>query len=251
VKSTLAALVVATAMAAGVAPAAAYEEAAVDDGGTLTGVVRFVGRLPGVAAAVTRSPEVCGEQALPEALVVSPSGGVRGSVVMIHGVKRGKKAAPAVVLDTQRCAFVAHVSTAMPGERVEIRNADPLVHNARGAIGRRGVFNVALPGRDQVIDITKRLTEPGVVRVVCEAHPHMLAWIVVHDSPYATVTDDGGTFRIDGIPPGAYRVAMWHEGFRARGVDRAGRPQYEAPRTVIRQITIAPRASATLDFELR
>jgi hypothetical protein len=73
----------------------------------------------------------------------------------------------------------------------------------------------------------------------------------VHDSPYVTVTDDKGAFQIDGIPPGAYKVTMWHEGFRARGVDKDGRPQYDEPRTVTRDITIAPKASATVEFELK
>ncbi|HEV8616053.1 MAG TPA: carboxypeptidase regulatory-like domain-containing protein [Methylomirabilota bacterium] len=234
------------------APAAAYEEIAVKDGGTLTGVVKFAGPPPKLEPlAVNKNRDVCGEQKPSEALVVSADGGVRGSVVLIEGVARGKKATGDVVVDNHRCVFVSHVTAATPGERVRIKNSDPILHNTHGFLGKPTVFNLALPNRDQMIDITKRLTKPGVVRVLCDAHPHMFAWMIVHDSPYVAVTDDQGAFRIDGIPPGAYKVTMWHEGFRARGVDKDGRPQFDEPRTVTKDITIAPKGSATVEFELK
>jgi hypothetical protein len=44
---------------------------------------------------------------------------------------------------------------------------------------------------------------------------------------------------------------MWHEGFRSRGTDKDGRPVYEEPRTVSQEITIAPRATAAIEFELK
>jgi hypothetical protein len=118
-------------------------------------------------------------------------------------------------------------------------------------MGKPTVFNLALPNKDQMIDITRRLTRPGVVRVLCDAHPHMNAWLVVHDSPYFALTDERGAYRIDGVPPGTYKLTMWHEGFRAKGADKDGRPLFDDPHTVTREITIAPRATATVDFELK
>jgi Carboxypeptidase regulatory-like domain len=247
---TLAAtLVVAAAL---VTPAAAYEVVPVSDGGALAGVVKFSGPPPRLdLLAVTRDPDACGEQKDPEALVVGPERGVRGSVILVEGVARGKKPGAEVVLDSNRCVFVAHVTAAMTGEKARVKNSDAILHSAHGSAGTSTVFNLALPGRDQVIDITRRLTRPGVIRVVCEAHPHMLAWMIVHDSPYYAVTDERGAFRIDGILPGSYKVTMWHEGFRPRGLDKDGRPLYGEPRTVTRGVTIAPRATATVDFELK
>jgi len=132
-----------------------------------------------------------------------------------------------------------------------VKNSDAILHNTHGFIGKPTVFNLALPNRDQMIDITRRLTRPGVVRVVCDAHPHMSAWMIVHDSPYYAVTDERGAFRIDGVPPGSYKVTMWHEGFRLKGLDKDGRPLYDEPRTVTKDVTIAPGATATVDFELK
>jgi plastocyanin len=200
---------------------------------------------------VPRHRDVCGEEKASEALVLGESQAVKGSVVLVEGVARGKKESGDVVVDTRHCAFVAHVTAAMPGERVRVKNSDTIVHNTHGMLGKATLFNVALPGKDQTIDITKRLTRPGVVHVVCDAHPHMQAWLVLHDSPYFAVTDERGAFRIDEIPPGTYRVTMWHEGFRARGVDKDGRLAYGEPRTVTRQVTIGARAQVALDFELR
>jgi plastocyanin len=249
---TVAAAAMALVALAGAPPATAYEETAVKDGGTLSGVVRFAGTPPRLEPlAVNKNRDVCGEQKPSEALVVSPEGGVRGSVVMIEGVARGKKAGGDVVVDNHRCLFVSHVTALTPGERVRIKNSDPVLHNTHGFLGKPTVFNLALPNKDQMIDITRRLTKPGVVHVLCDAHPHMFAWMVVHDSPYVTVTDDHGAFKLDGIPAGTYKVTMWHEGFRAKGADKDGRPLYEDPIVVTKSVTIAPKSAATIQFELK
>ena len=244
----------AVAMVAMVAPAAqaAYEEIAVKDGGMLSGVVRFAGTPPKLdPLPVNKNREVCGEQKPSEALVVGPDRGVRGSVVLIEGVAKGKKATGEVLLDNHRCLLVAHVSALAAGEKARVKNSDGILHNTHGFQGRLTVFNLALPNRDQLVDITRRLTKPGVVRVLCDAHPHMFAWLLVHASPSGAVTDDKGAFRIADVPPGTYKVTMWHEGFRPKGVDKDGRPRYDEPRTITRDVTIAPKGAATVEFELK
>ena len=231
---------------------AAYEEAAVPDGGTISGTVKFSGTPPKLSPIpVNKNRDVCGETKPSEALVLAAGGGVKGSVVRIEGVTRGKKPRGEVVIDNHQCQFVAHVTAAMAGEHVRVRNSDPVLHNTHGFLGKPTVFNLALPNRGQTIDITKRLTRPGAVHVLCDAHPHMFGWLVVHDSPYVAVTDEHGAFRIDGVPPGTWKVTMWHEGFRAKGVDKDGRPAYDEPRTVTKEITVAPRGTASVEFELK
>ena len=246
-------LVVAAVVALSAPPAfAAYQEVAVPDGGTLSGVVRFVGTPPKLEPlAVRRDRETCGAQQSSEALVLGPDRGVRGSVVLIEGVAKGKKATGEVLIDSQRCLFVSHVSALAVGERARVKSSDATVHNVRGLMGPAPVFNLALPTRDQLVDITRRLTKPGVVRVVCEAHPNMFAWLFVHDSPYVAVTDDTGAFRIGDVPPQTYRVTVWHEGYRPRGVGKDGRPRYDEPRTITKQVTIAPRGAVAVQFELK
>jgi len=230
----------------------AYEAATVHDGGTLTGVVRFVGTPPTLSPiAVNKNRDVCGAQKVSEALVLGPDRGVRDTVVMIEGVARGKKGTGDVIVDNRNCVFVGHVTAVVPGDRVRVRNSDPVLHNTHGFLGQPTVFNLALPTKDQMIDITKRLQKPGVVRVLCDAHPHMFAWMIVHDSPYVAVTDASGGFRIGDVPPGTYKVSIWHSGYRPKGADKDGRPVYDEPRTTTKELTIAPKATATVEFELR
>ncbi|MBI4629026.1 MAG: hypothetical protein HY729_09965 [Candidatus Rokubacteria bacterium] len=242
----------ALALLAAAAPAAAYEVSAVTDGGTVTGTVRFAGTPPKLdPIPVNKNRDVCGGQQASEALVLGPDRGVKGGVVMVEGVARGKRGAGDVILDNAKCLFVSHVTAVAPGDRVRVRNSDALLHNTHGFLNRTTVFNLALPTKDQMIDITRRLTKPGVVRVLCDAHPHMFAWLVVHDSPYVTVTDARGAFRIADVPAGTWKVTLWHAGFRPKGADKDGRPLYDEPRTVTREVTIATKATATVDFELR
>jgi hypothetical protein len=56
-----------------------------------------------------------------------------------------------------------------------------------------------------------RFEQPGIVRVFCEIHSHMNAFILVFAHRYFAVTDDDGRYRLDNVPPGAYTVEVWNE----------------------------------------
>jgi uncharacterized protein (DUF983 family) len=231
--------------------AASYVASPVPDGGTVTGRVRFAGEpVAGEPIRVRKNVEVCGDSKAFQALIVGSDKGVGNTVVYLEGVTRGKPA-PELELDNARCLFVPHVSAVMAGARVRVKNADPVLHNTHGLLDRLTVFNVALPNRDQVVDITQRIKKVGVVEVLCDAHTHMRAWIVVRDNPYFAVTDDGGRFRITDVPPGQYRMVAWHEGWVLTGRDKDGRPVYDAPRVLTREVTVPARGEAAVDFELR
>lgn len=250
----LAGLIFGAVLAAGwgmAAPAPAYEAVAVPNGGVLTGSVRFSGTIPKLEPIpVKKNQDTCGHSVPNEALVLGPTRGVKGSVILIEGVPKGKKAEGEMVLDNVRCLFVPHVSAVMAGAPAKIRNSDPLQHNAHGFLAVRPIFNLPLSFKGRVSDVTARLREPGLVKVLCDVHTHMFAWIVVHDNPYVAVTDDAGRFRIDGIPPGSYTVTMWHEGFVQKGVDKDGRPVYDELR-VAKNVSIPPGGTTMVEFELR
>ncbi len=221
------------------------------DGGSLTGSVRFAGAPPRLdPLPVRKNQDACGQSVPNEALVLGADRGVRGSVVLIEGVARGKKAEGELVLDNAGCVFVPHVSALMVGAPARIRNSDPVLHNAHGILGDKTIFNSALSVKGRVVDIRAKLRQPGVVKVLCDAHTHMSAWIVAHDSPYFAVTDEKGNFRIDGIPPGRYRATVWHEGFVPKGRDKDGRPVYEEWR-LTKELTVPRGGAVSLDFELK
>jgi plastocyanin len=228
-----------------------YVEGPVPDGGVVTGHVRFAGEpVHGEPVRVRKNIDVCGDSKAFQALILGPDKGVRNTVVSLEGVARGK-GAPDLQLDNAKCLFVPHVSAVMVGAKVRVKNTDPILHNTHGLLDRLTVFNVALPNQDQVVDITQRIKKVGVVEVLCDAHTHMRAWIVVRDNPYFAVTDDGGQFRITDVPPGRYKAVAWHEGWRVTGQDKDGRPVYDPPRVLTREVTVPAKGEVGVDFELK
>ena len=118
-RSTLIRLALSAFLAAGWGiPAAvpAYDIAAVPNPGTLTGSLKFTGIPPRLEPIpVKKNQDACGQSVANEALVVGPDKGVKGSVILIEGVARGKKAEGETVLDNAKCLFVPHVSAVMAG----------------------------------------------------------------------------------------------------------------------------------------
>ncbi len=227
-----------------------YVEVPVVDGGAVVGRVRLHGEpVKGEPVPVRKNIDVCGESKPSQALLVGADGGVKNTVVYLEGVERGKKPAD-FELDNAKCLFVPHVSAVMVGAKVRVKNADPILHNTHGFADRLTVFNIALPYRDQVVDITQRIKKVGVIEVQCDAHTHMRAWIVVRDNPYFAVSDDSGQFRIADVPAGRYKLVAWHEGWLVTGRDKDGRPVYDAPRVVTREVTVPARGEVTVDLDL-
>jgi hypothetical protein len=230
-----------------------YEEMEVKDGGRLTGTVKFVGEVPRLAPVpVKKNQDVCGKEKPAEALVVGPNRGVRDTAIYLEGITKGKKVdAREVYLDNTKCQFVPHVLAVMVESPAVVKNSDSILHNTHGFQDRLTVFNLALPIQHQRINVKNKLRRPGVIQVLCDAHTHMSAWVVVRDNPYFAVTDETGAFRIDNVPPGKYKVVAWHEGWKATGRDKDGRVVSDAPRGLAREVMIPARGEAAIEFELK
>jgi hypothetical protein len=52
--------------------------------------------------------------------------------------------------------------------------------------------------------------DAGAVSVFCEIHKWMRGAIIVLENPYYAVVRDDGSFSIPNVPPGTYKVAVWH-----------------------------------------
>ncbi len=112
-------------------------------------------------------------------------------------------------MDQKNERFVPHLLTILAGTTVEFPNGDPFFHN---------VFSLSKPkrfdlgryptGRSKSV----RFDRPGIVRVFCEIHSHMNAFILVFDHRFFATTDDDGWFRIERVPPGSYQLTAWYEG---------------------------------------
>jgi plastocyanin len=191
----------------------AYEEIVVKDGATIRGTVKVegnIGKLPPVQ--VTKYKEVCKE--VPnESLVVGPGPGqgLRYAVITLEGIARGKAVEREALheLDNLRCRFMPHVSAASVGQFVVLKNSDPILHTVHAFfINEQPQFNVGLyPGRVS----RKPLIAAGAVKIRCEVHPWMAAYIVVTEHPYHAISDIYGEYEIADIPAGVYQLKAWHE----------------------------------------
>jgi len=192
--------------------ALAFLAAAPAAGGDLRGSVSFLGKAPALPPApVTKDQSVCGQAAPDETLEVS-AGKLANVVVVVRGAP-SPPAAARVTLDQKGCRYLPHVQAVPLGSALEIVNGDPILHNTHGYIGHATAFNLAMPGKDQ--RVTKKLDRPGLVRVKCDVHGWMAAYIVVSEGP-AAVSGADGSFVVPGIPPGRYTVTAWHESLGER-----------------------------------
>ncbi len=194
-------------------PATAYEAAAVTDGGSIKGKVVFNGTPPPKRKVVpTKDREVCGSGIREvDLILVGPDKGVGEAVVYLAKVEKGKpwpKPAKVPEIDNRKCDFVPHVQVIQPGDFVVV-NSDPVLHNTKSFFDRTPVFNLALPNQGQ--RITRQIKRTGVMRVECDAHGWMLAWVYVADNPYYAMTQKDGTFTITDVPPGNYTLVAWQE----------------------------------------
>jgi hypothetical protein len=197
--------------AAGPRPAAAYEVAAVSDGGTVQGKVTFNGAVPTKKIIPSKDKETCGAIREEPEITVAADKGVLDAVVWLKGVEKGKafeKSDKAPEIVNKGCVFVPHVQS-IPLGGIVIVNADPVMHNTHGFAGKVTVFNVALPTQGQRIE--RPLKKPGMMRVECDTHGWMLAWVFVAENPYNAVTAKDGSFTLRDVPPGSYTLVAWHE----------------------------------------
>jgi len=185
----------------------------ITDGGTIRGKVTFTGHPPSKKKVIpTKDKEACGSGVREvDQIILGPDQTVHDAVVYLKKVEKGKaweKPAKTPAIDNVKCDFVPHVQVIPAGE-VEIVNSDPVLHNTHGFLDKATVFNVALPNQGQ--RIKRPLKRTGMVRVECDAHGWMLAWIYVADNPYYALAGKDGTFTLTNVPPGSYTLVGWQE----------------------------------------
>ncbi len=106
--------------------------------------------------------------------------------------------------------FIPHVLPVTRGTTVEFINVDRFFHNvfsitpgARFNIGRRPTNTI----------IRRRIETGGEIKLFCDIHSQMNAIILSLDTPYFTRVNKNGIYSLEGLPPGAYRIEVYHPEF--------------------------------------
>jgi plastocyanin len=136
----------------------------------------------------------------------------RRSVVYLETVPQSAFEAPSplrAVLDQRNETFVPPVVAITVGSSVDFPNSDKVYHNVF-SLSKTRRFDLGRYPRGQSRSVVFDRT--GVVRVFCEIHSHMSAYVLVFAHRFFSVTDVEGRFRIDGIPAGSYTLALWNDG---------------------------------------
>lgn len=113
------------------------------------------------------------------------------------------------VMDQRNETFVPHVLAVMVGTVVEFPNSDLIYHNVF-SLSRAKRFDLGryAAGKSKGV----RMDRPGVIRVFCDIHSHMNAFVLVFNHPFFDVTDVEGRFELPSLPAGTYTVVGWYEG---------------------------------------
>ena len=216
---------------------AAYEEGDVSNGGTITGTVTLAGDVPvAKSSIVEKDQEACGHEPKPsEALLVSSDKNIETAIVSITNISNGKKfdgSGENATLDQKGCVFIPHVLVIPPGSTVDLLNSDSVMHNLHSWSIKNSSFNEGVAGGGK---LPKTFEYPETVKMTCDVHKWMSAWIIVQDNPYYAVTDASGSFQIGDVPPGTYTVQVWQESL--------GKATQE--------VTVSAGGEVKADFELK
>jgi hypothetical protein len=132
-------------------------------------------------------------------------------------------------MDQRNERFVPHVLAVTVGSVVEFPNSDRTYHNVF-SLSRAKRFDLGryAAGKSKSV----RMDRAGVIRVFCDIHSHMNAFVLVFAHRFFDVTEVDGRFELANVPPGSYTVVGWHE----------GEPRVERP------VTVSPGAWVELDL---
>jgi plastocyanin len=116
-------------------------------------------------------------------------------------------AEPPVVAQKDKM-FVPAVLAVAAGTTVSFPNLDPFFHNVF-SYSKPKKFDLGRYPKGETEEVT--LDKPGIIKVFCEIHYSMRAYIHVLQTPYFTVSDDKGTFLLPSVKPGDYTLHVWQE----------------------------------------
>lgn len=150
-----------------------------------------------------------------------PSADLGSAVVYLEGPRTPARLGSFEIAINDK-EFVPRVAVVPLGSTVRFPNHDPFNHNVF-SVTEPNQFDLGLYGRGEAKSFV--FTSPGLVRVFCNIHPRMVAFVVVMPSRYFTQPAADGSFALEGVVPGQYRLHVWHERSSEVGQDLSVGPK--------------------------
>jgi plastocyanin len=120
---------------------------------------------------------------------------------------KGRRRTPKQRVMEQRNRQFAPRLLAVPvGSTVTFPNFDPLFHNVF-SLSPAKAFDLGIYKNGETREVT--FEKPGLIRLGCNLHANMSAYLVVVAAPHYAVTDAEGHFRFRSLAPGKYKVSAW------------------------------------------
>lgn len=238
-----------------------YQEAPVSGGGSISGVVTLKGSVPAPIMQnlkTEKNPEFCTKHpdtnkdgVRPIHKVTATGGKLLNAVVYIENIEKGKGwAKEPIKFDFTNCDISPRVSVVRKTTKDEkegvvvIENQDTdILHNPHGynvkGANRITLFNKPLPSKGSKADVSATLKtfkegKDDQFFLQCDQHNFMEADARIVWNPYYGVSGADGSFKIDQVPAGTYKVTAWHPYIGM----------------VSKDVTVGAGADAKADFEL-
>jgi hypothetical protein len=239
-----------------------YRVIAVNDGGTISGTIKWSGAVPReLDFPVTKDPQICdpeGKKSVSlERLIIGPEGGVANTIVYLKNISAGKAMELPEQrrhLDQKRCHYVPHILLVARNAALQMQSSDATLHTIH--MDGAASFNLPFPFPNQ--PVSRTMSTPGLINLHCNGgHVWMNAEMMVVSHPYYAVTDESGRFEFTSVPPGTYQIVAWHEGWGLAGKEQAydvltehtvQRPIFTEPKTWEKPVTVTTNQSSTVNF---
>jgi plastocyanin len=204
-------------IAAGAAFATANQPTVAPAAGTVTGTIVFDGKVPEVkplSIGAKQSNGCCTDPAAMDTtdmtlLIDAKSKGIANVVITLE-VKDAKVEIPkeSMKLDQKGCRFSPHVLIAPVGATIEYLNSDKVSHNIHTYAVKNSTLNKTVAGG---ASSKQEVKKAEVIKVTCDLHPWMASYVYVTDATHWALSGADGSFTIEGVPAGKYKLTIWHE----------------------------------------
>lgn len=157
--------------------------------------------------------------------VVGAGGELADTVVMLKGIsgKSTGSSAPPLVIDQKGCEYTPYVAVAQTGQKIVVKNSDPVLHNVHSTPGNTAGGNkednrAQMPNGPDLTFVFP--AAENFLRFKCDVHPWMFSYVTVADHPWVGVSGKDGAFAFKNVPPGKYTIVALHRKAAPAGMEQ-------------------------------